>query len=66
MNPSEQAEQISKKAAEAALLMGVAIGMQLEHSQHKKEAWQRAAERYRELGEQAERLSGQCEKRSRD
>lgn len=51
---------IIKQSGQAALLMGVAIGMQLEESQHKKDAWARAAESYRRLAKQAEELAGEC------
>lgn len=64
-SPGQQAEQVSRKLAEASLLTGVAIGMDIENSSLKKDAWQRSAERWREISEAATQLHKICQNKAK-
>ena len=64
-NISSDSQLLAQKAAEAQLMLGIAVALQIENSSLRKDAWKRAGERLQETAEQAMRLSKSCCKRSR-
>lgn len=64
-NISQRAENLTRKLGEAQMLLGVAVGLEIESSSLRADAWRRARERYLELSEQAQLIAEECRAKSR-